>query len=154
MNRKFAVYGLVVFLGGCGHSYSLLAPSSVTEQKSAYNCQDSPENQAKFQWTWCASNQVSSSEIGTVCYGELFYEDMIFRTIKLRPTRGGADHCLILAGGGSEDTVTAVGCTRNTITNYESDTGQVPVNACYDSDGLTIGFSNVSGSRLDFKASK
>lgn len=104
-----------------------------------------------FQWKWCSPDQVAGGEIETVCYGTLFYQDMIFDSIKFENIANAKKQCAFSIGGGLPKTL--AGCTTAVAAKYQNVFG-LPTESTFTICARTDGKTAVSGNywSSDFSA--
>ncbi len=118
----------------------------ITEQTIA--CEDSPTSH--FRWIWCGPNQVEGTALTQICYGRVYFEDMIFSAVKFE----GANSKQCFADSGTWQDSGIEGCERGIKRTYDPVSGAataIEVNECLTSGIVT----SVSGelSTQQFRAS-
>jgi hypothetical protein len=100
----------------------------VSAYPASEECKDADE--VKFNWSWCVKNQESSSEIDQICYGDVFYQDMMFSSLKF-VTKSADARCFFSYGEWQNKEVT--GCDyaiERTYSTIYGDQILFPVTEC------------------------
>jgi hypothetical protein len=131
MKLIFAAFFISTVLGCTGGN----SPTSKSDflRASSFDCEKS------FQDDWCASNLESNSNIGTVCAGKIYSDDLIYRSVYLKSSSGNS--CLVDLSAGSAQ-MQLSGCSNASKITFASAAGNVDVSFCFNSSG---GVSYVEG---------
>ncbi len=102
-----------------------------------------------FQADWCSSNLETTSNITSVCSGNIFYEDIIYKSVYLKSNSGNT--CLIDLGHGAE-VVNVNGCSYAVKNQLSGPSGLVDVISCYDTSGANSYVEGINSNGDLFRA--
>ncbi len=144
MKKILSFIFISCFLAACNNSDSPSNPSSSERLSAAsFDCEKS------FEERWCSQNLSPSSNVTSVCSGNISAGDIIYSALYLKSSKGNS--CLIDLGPGIQATNIS-GCANSYQTQYSSALGDVAVRSCSDASGKQVYIDGATLSGQAFQA--
>lgn len=150
LTRDLILVLLFILLIGCSKSDNSGSTASPIN-KTNIECDNNDE--VRFEWNWCNQN-LETGNITHVCYGTVYYQDMIFSSIKLEKT-SSSNQCLF--SNGSWEDINLVDCSRGIKREYMPIYGEqikFQIDECYDNSQKVVSVKGEQDSKEIFKASR
>jgi hypothetical protein len=136
---------------GC-HRSGGSEPAAEPVAKESVDCEDTDE--IRYKWDWCNKNEIENSLITQVCYGKVFYLDMIFDSVKLERT-STSKSCFFNTGALSN--LSLSGCASSIRRAYSSINEQaveIQVDECYGASQELNMLAGQIDSQQSFRSSR